>query len=967
MSKDKPTDAHRRLSATHKKQNILAGYSNSNMEAFEIDVHDLDSIIVSRERSTIQQGTVNKLLDDILADHNYTKSKNIDFLAIQGSGTDNVDIFARQPEGKGLGGEVESRVMECGVSISNNCIVTAESTLNHGDTSQPLKVAERSINRKMGIDAVGLRVIVNWPGYGGWIAGKVTAFDPKTCRHFVEHEDGDNRWIVLSSKRVRLEESCAEDELRLSGTTCHHQVTQKQRNMAKRKKLAYYDAQSSSSELINTTVSRGKEWAAGGGGAPSDNWGSATAAWGDQVQQSRHTQVLQSGMVCAVAPMLHACQNDINILDDQSGKSCNLKTEMELSTALQSNGTNGIDPEVSSGSQYLLRPLKCMKVGGEIVGQKIKVYWPKDKVWYPGIVSKFDSGARKHIIKYDDGQDETLDLSCEKYELIDARLCAGQDAVGLKLRVFWANLDAWIPGKVLEYSTETGEHLIEYHCGEQRWTVLSTKDFDFELSDQVIHSRDSPRVSIECHEQEDQQTTVNHSRDSPKVSIECNEQEDVAAMEVDPMDAARDMEYLCSQESSIMKEEQIGNSAEDGHCSVSGLMDVDSELCMRKECEGSSFAGNQIEEMMAAETKKNAKAPVANKECRGSKARITAYRDNIKGTLSHMIRKTHECRHLLASDLFCRKVLEQRSCTSESTKVQQNIRSICKPTTNSSALKDKVNVFDPAARAELLFPMQCLHPGCNELPPNVFELIKHRAEQHAIRGPHTHEHEKATTVTTVGVSGYRGVTSGAGSKGWRAKYSAGKQYIYLGSFLCARHAALAWDLEARRQGMQNSQLNFPGEIATEAQVKLWRCKKLNSTEPTASYRGVSKEENSPHFAVHIDVESVLHFLGMCRPVQIGLYVNEEDAAHAFDCICRACFIPEMELNFPVLKDKCTSLPTSNISPTPSSAEDIVSTRSCCRKLMVGDAVQARYSTDGQWYCAVVVELLTDGSQLVAIR
>lgn len=52
------------------------------------------------------------------------------------------------------------------------------------------------------------------------------------------------------------------------------------------------------------------------------------------------------------------------------------------------------------------------------------------------------------------------------------------DIVGLSLRVFWANLDIWIPGKVKSFCAETGEHLIEYHCGEQRWTLLSSCTFE---------------------------------------------------------------------------------------------------------------------------------------------------------------------------------------------------------------------------------------------------------------------------------------------------------------------------------------------------------------------------------------------------------------------------------------------------------------------------------------------------------
>lgn len=55
----------------------------------------------------------------------------------------------------------------------------------------------------------------------------------------------------------------------------------------------------------------------------------------------------------------------------------------------------------------------------ELVGCRLKVYWPNDKAWYKGVVAKFHPGSRKHIIKYDDGDEETLYLPNEKYKILD--------------------------------------------------------------------------------------------------------------------------------------------------------------------------------------------------------------------------------------------------------------------------------------------------------------------------------------------------------------------------------------------------------------------------------------------------------------------------------------------------------------------------------------------------------------------
>jgi len=57
--------------------------------------------------------------------------------------------------------------------------------------------------------------------------------------------------------------------------------------------------------------------------------------------------------------------------------------------------------------------------GREAVGRRVRVWWPDDAAWYTGSVVSYD-GAR-HAIKYDDGDEESLDLSREKHEFVTAR------------------------------------------------------------------------------------------------------------------------------------------------------------------------------------------------------------------------------------------------------------------------------------------------------------------------------------------------------------------------------------------------------------------------------------------------------------------------------------------------------------------------------------------------------------------
>ncbi|XP_076905467.1 DNA mismatch repair protein MSH6-like [Bidens hawaiensis] len=56
--------------------------------------------------------------------------------------------------------------------------------------------------------------------------------------------------------------------------------------------------------------------------------------------------------------------------------------------------------------------------GDEVVNRRIRVYWPLDKSWYEGCVKLYDESTGKHLVQYDDLEEELLDLSNEKVELL---------------------------------------------------------------------------------------------------------------------------------------------------------------------------------------------------------------------------------------------------------------------------------------------------------------------------------------------------------------------------------------------------------------------------------------------------------------------------------------------------------------------------------------------------------------------
>ncbi|GAB2293662.1 hypothetical protein Dimus_027876 [Dionaea muscipula] len=54
----------------------------------------------------------------------------------------------------------------------------------------------------------------------------------------------------------------------------------------------------------------------------------------------------------------------------------------------------------------------------DLIGCWVKVWWPKDKTYYEGVVTEFDAWKMKHRIEYDDGDEEVLNLRKEIWEMI---------------------------------------------------------------------------------------------------------------------------------------------------------------------------------------------------------------------------------------------------------------------------------------------------------------------------------------------------------------------------------------------------------------------------------------------------------------------------------------------------------------------------------------------------------------------
>ncbi|XP_013598258.1 PREDICTED: nucleolar and coiled-body phosphoprotein 1-like isoform X2 [Brassica oleracea var. oleracea] len=66
--------------------------------------------------------------------------------------------------------------------------------------------------------------------------------------------------------------------------------------------------------------------------------------------------------------------------------------------------------------------------GEDLVGSRGRVWWPIDKAYYKGVVNSYDSAKKKHLVIYDDGDQEILNLKTQKWHFLDESETEGEEA-----------------------------------------------------------------------------------------------------------------------------------------------------------------------------------------------------------------------------------------------------------------------------------------------------------------------------------------------------------------------------------------------------------------------------------------------------------------------------------------------------------------------------------------------------------
>ena len=64
-------------------------------------------------------------------------------------------------------------------------------------------------------------------------------------------------------------------------------------------------------------------------------------------------------------------------------------------------------------------PFVTKGANSELIGKRIRVWWPLDKKYYKGLVTAFNSKTGKHMVAYEDGDKEKVALKKERWDIVD--------------------------------------------------------------------------------------------------------------------------------------------------------------------------------------------------------------------------------------------------------------------------------------------------------------------------------------------------------------------------------------------------------------------------------------------------------------------------------------------------------------------------------------------------------------------
>ncbi|XP_043688840.1 sister chromatid cohesion protein PDS5 homolog A-B isoform X2 [Telopea speciosissima] len=193
--------------------------------------------------------------------------------------------------------------------------------------------------------------------------------------------------------------------------------------------------------------------------------------------------------------------------------------ELKLDVLVKTDKNSSIDNAKSSVGNIRKRKrrsiaglAKCSLKGSDnhrtdLIGCRIKVWWPLDKQFYEGVIQSYDPRKGKHAILYDDGDVEVLNLEKEQWELI-------RDTPNPTERLKSPKIS---PSKGVSKGVSPQQKQNKRTSGRSRWNKKSNKKQKRTLKKTVGHRQNHISESKSDADTEVESGSASHS--SPKHTI----------------------------------------------------------------------------------------------------------------------------------------------------------------------------------------------------------------------------------------------------------------------------------------------------------------------------------------------------------------------------------------------------------------------------------------------------------------
>ncbi|XP_071729395.1 sister chromatid cohesion protein PDS5 homolog D-like [Rutidosis leptorrhynchoides] len=123
--------------------------------------------------------------------------------------------------------------------------------------------------------------------------------------------------------------------------------------------------------------------------------------------------------------------------------------------------------------------------GENLVGSRIKVWWPDDQMYHQGVVKSFGCAIKMHKLLYDDGFEELINLKEEKWKLLKnvslMTNCAiehGENLVGKRIKIWRPLYGTYYEGVVKSFDSKHRTHKVLYDDGDEQLIYLKGKQWE---------------------------------------------------------------------------------------------------------------------------------------------------------------------------------------------------------------------------------------------------------------------------------------------------------------------------------------------------------------------------------------------------------------------------------------------------------------------------------------------------------